>query len=178
MNALANEELGNYLNRHFVSSFQKVGSFRIVGGAKQGGNVASYFCKPDGTVLHAIAGPVSADVLLREARWVVETYNMGVLDCGNNLLRWKALFRKSHLERLRREHRFEQKALRLPTYAAAPAGVEPLMARNPAWNRLDRQGQVHFLLACYPLVKIEKIYTLVFEAILHEKVSTLPVAGR
>ena len=52
MNALANPEVGKYLNEYFVSSFQKVGTFRIVNGQKQGGNVASYFCAPDGRVLH------------------------------------------------------------------------------------------------------------------------------
>ena len=52
MNALANKEVGKYLNKHFVSSYQKVGTFKIVGKQKQGGNVASYFCAPDGRVLH------------------------------------------------------------------------------------------------------------------------------
>ena len=48
----------------FVSSFQKVATFRIVaGGQKQGGNVASYFCAPDGRVLHIVAGPVDCSRL-------------------------------------------------------------------------------------------------------------------
>ena len=72
MNALANPEVGKYLNKYFVCSFQKVATFRIVGGQKQGGNVASYFV-PDGRVLHVIAGPVNAAVMLHEAKWVVET---------------------------------------------------------------------------------------------------------
>ena len=73
MNALANAEVGKYLNEYFACSFQKVATFRIVGQQKQGGNVASYFCAPDGRVLHVVAGPVNADTLLREAKWVVET---------------------------------------------------------------------------------------------------------
>ena len=40
----------------------------------------------------------------------------------------------------------------------------------------DRQAQVHLLLASYPLVKIDQVYRLVFERILRERVSTLPVA--
>ena len=36
MNALANPEVGKYLNENFVSSFQKVATFRIVGGQKAG----------------------------------------------------------------------------------------------------------------------------------------------
>ncbi|GIW80702.1 MAG: hypothetical protein KatS3mg105_2509 [Gemmatales bacterium] len=83
MNALANKEVGKYLNEYFVSSYQKVGTFRVVRTVdrngrpqliqKQGGNVATYFCAPDGRVLHVIAGPVNADVMLREAKWVVES---------------------------------------------------------------------------------------------------------
>ena len=73
MNALASPEVGKYLNEYFVSSFQKVATFRIVGAQKQGGNVASYFCAPDGRVLHVVAGPVDAQSLLAEARWVVDT---------------------------------------------------------------------------------------------------------
>ena len=45
---------------NFESTYQKVGTFRIVGGNKQGGNVASYFCLSDGTVVHAVAGPLDA----------------------------------------------------------------------------------------------------------------------
>ena len=64
MNALANPKVGEYLEKYFVSAFQRVGTFRIVGKQKQGGNVATYFCAPDGRVLHAIAGPVNADTIL------------------------------------------------------------------------------------------------------------------
>lgn len=159
-----------------MASFQKVGTFRVVGGAKQGGNVASYFCKPDGSVLQVVAGPVNAETLLREARWVVETNNMGTLENGNNLVRWKAFFRKAHLERLRLEHGRELRTQRLPPYFATPAGIGPLLDRLPAWMGLSQQGQVHFLLANYPLVKIENVYKLIFEKVLNEKVSTLPVA--
>src|SRR5207253_3715095 len=69
---LANAEVGKYLNEFFVPSYQKVATFKIVDGQKQGGNVASYFCAPDGRVLHVVAGPVDAATLLREAKWVVE----------------------------------------------------------------------------------------------------------
>ena len=76
MNALADEKVGDYLNTYFVSSYQKVGTFRVVQGEKQGGNVASYFCAPNGQVLHVVTGPVSAEVLLREARWAVEMHKL------------------------------------------------------------------------------------------------------
>ena len=80
MNALANPEVGKYLNEHFCSSFQRVATFRIVGKQKQGGNVACYFCAPDGRVLHAVAGPVDAATMLRESQWVVETAKKAIAD--------------------------------------------------------------------------------------------------
>jgi hypothetical protein len=104
VNALANPDVGKYLNEHFVSSFQKVATFRIVaGGQKQGGNVASYFCAPDGRVLHVIAGPVDAATLLREAKWVVETTRKAMVECKGDGAAFKAYFRKAHAERLRQE---------------------------------------------------------------------------
>jgi hypothetical protein len=104
VNALANAEVGKYLNEYFVSSFQKVATFRIVGGQKQGGNVASYFCAPDGRVLHAVAGPVNADTMLREAKWVVETTKKAMDDAKGDGGKFKAFFRKAHAERLKSEH--------------------------------------------------------------------------
>ena len=105
MNALANPEVGKYLNEFFASSFQKVATFRIVNGTqKQGGNVASYFCAPDGRVLHVVAGPVDAATLRREARWVVETAKQAAEESKGDGAAFKAIFRKAHAERLRREH--------------------------------------------------------------------------
>lgn len=104
MNALANPEVGKYLNEHFVSAFQKVATFRIVNGQKQGGNVATYFCAQDGRVLHVVAGPVDAATLLREARWVVETTRRGLQESQDNGASFKAFFRRAHADRLRREH--------------------------------------------------------------------------
>ena len=96
MNALTNPELGKYLDEHFVSAFQKVGTFRIVGRQKQGGNVASYFCAQDGRVLHVVAGPVNAQTLLREARWVVDTVKKSLEETEKNGKSFKAQFRQVH----------------------------------------------------------------------------------
>jgi hypothetical protein len=104
VNALANPEVCKYLNEYFVSSFQKVATFKIVGKQKQGGNVASYFCAPDGRVLHVVAGPVNSATLLKEAQWVVETTKKAMADAKNDGGRFKAYFRKAHAERLRNEH--------------------------------------------------------------------------
>ena len=103
MNALANPEVGKYLNEYFVSSFQKVATFRIVGRQKQGGNVASYFCAPDGRVLHCVAGPVNAATLLREAKWVVENTEKAMKVAKDDGGAFKAYFRKAHADKLRAE---------------------------------------------------------------------------
>jgi hypothetical protein len=104
VNALANEEVGKYLNENFVSSYQKVATFKVVGGQKQGGNVASYFCAPDGRVLHVVAGPVDAATLLREAKWTVETTRKAMKEAKDDGAKFKAYFRKAHAEKLRVEN--------------------------------------------------------------------------
>jgi hypothetical protein len=103
VNALANPEVGKFINENFVSSFQKVATFRIVGKQKQGGNVASYFCAPDGRVLHCVAGPVNAQTLLREAKWVVQTVERAMKEAKDDGAAFKANFRKAHAEKLRTE---------------------------------------------------------------------------
>lgn len=109
MNALADERVGKYIEKYFVSSFQRVGTFRIVQTPngpkqKQGGNVATYFCAPDGRVLHVIAGPVNAEQILREAQWVVETAKKGIEVAKGDGAEFKAFLRKAHADKLRNEH--------------------------------------------------------------------------
>jgi len=104
VNALANPEVGKYLNEYFCSSFQKVATFRIVAGQKQGGNVAAYFCAPDGRVLHVVAGPVNAATMLNEAKWVVESAKKAIADSKGDGGKFKATFRTLHAQRLRNEH--------------------------------------------------------------------------
>src|SRR5207245_8157185 len=102
--AVNSPEVGKYLNEHCVSSFQKVATFKSVNQQKQGGNVAAYFCAPDGRVLHVVAGPVDAATMLRESKWVVETTKKALGDAKDDGGRFKAYFRKAHAERLRNEH--------------------------------------------------------------------------
>jgi hypothetical protein len=103
VNALASPEVGKFVNENFCSSFQKVATFKIVGGAKQGGNVATYFCAPDGRVLHAIAGPVDSATFLREAQWVVDTTRKAMKEAGDDGGKFKAYFRKAHAQKLKDE---------------------------------------------------------------------------
>jgi hypothetical protein len=123
--ALANPAVGKYLNESFVSSFQKVATFKIVGGAKQGGNVASYFCAPDGRVLHVVAGPVNAATMLREAKWVVETAERAIKESKGDGGKFKALFRKAHAERLKKEHGLVVKPVLFDTPGSALTYRDP-----------------------------------------------------
>jgi hypothetical protein len=161
VNALADPDVGKYCNAAFVSTYQKVGTFTLAGGQKQGGNVATYFCTPDGRVLHAVAGPVNAAALLREARWAVETYKLARLGRPDDAPEARALLWEAHVDRLRQEYGVD-----LNDPAARPR-------RN-----LGKQGQVHLLLAASPTPRLEQVYRLVFENVLGEKVSTAPVVQR
>lgn len=156
---MSDEKVGAYINARFVSSYQKVGSFRVVQGTKQGGNVASYFCTPDGRVVHIVAGPVSAEVLLREARWAVETHKLALLETGGNEKLLLAFYRRAHADRLKKEF-----------------GHDVFSNSNSyARSTLSGQAVVHQILLGHPLVRIEAIYKYVFERILGEKVSMDPV---
>jgi hypothetical protein len=155
--ALANKEVGDYLNEHFVSTFQKVGTFRLVNGQKQGGNVASYFCTPDGGILEAVAGPVDAPTLLRVGRY-------------------KQVFRMAHVEQLPNNPAVASVDwARIPFFPATAAAMTDLLQRQPLARTLDQQGRVHLLLACYPLVKLDQAYKVIYDDIVGEQVSTRPV---
>jgi hypothetical protein len=117
-----------------------------VGGQKQGGNVASYFCTPGGRVLHAVAGPVDAATLLREAKWAVETWKLAQLESQGDARKLSDFFHHAHARRFRDD------------------------------NVGDAPRRVHLILTASPLPRVEHIYRLVFEKILGEQVSTDPVA--
>jgi hypothetical protein len=175
VNALANDEVGDYLNSHFVASYQKVGTFQVLHGEKNGGNVASYFCLPDGSVLHAIAGPVDAATFLREARWVVDTRKLAMTESRSDFRKYRAFFRKAHADRLRQEHHVDVNLKQLPDTFELASFTNQATDKRGRRRPLGLQGQIHWLLTTDPLVKIEEVYPTVFEKILGEKLSTLPV---
>jgi hypothetical protein len=170
VNALADAKVAEYVREHLVATYLKVGTFRIVNGQKQGGNVASYFCHPDGAVLHAVAGPVNADVLLREARWALETRKSAVT-LSTNLAtgdlepeKYREQVRKAHRERFRAETQLGAKANRALPFALPRADARP--------------AQVHWVLATNPLAALEDVYPVVWQQILGEQLSGLPVARK
>jgi hypothetical protein len=169
--------VGTYLNQHFASAYQKVGTFTLVNGQKQGGNVASYFCTPAGEILHAVPGPVDAATLLREARWVVETYKMAQLESRGDEHLLKKAFRLAHADRLP-PGTVKVNWKQLPDYLPTEDGLTKALEKKGPTRQLDQQGQVNLLLAYYPLVKLDQAYRVIYEKVLGEKVSTKPVEER
>jgi hypothetical protein len=187
VNALANEQVGELLNRYFVSTYVKVAAFTLVRGQKQGGNVASYFCLPDGRVLHAIAGQVDANTLVYEMRWAMNVHKQASLEGLGDPARYESVCRKAHAERLQREFGIERETVvRLHKFTPTdgPEGTftntkDPLTTTKMQileyHQRLDNRGRIHLLLGLFPLAKVGDIYTYVFESILKEKISSLPL---
>jgi hypothetical protein len=177
VNALANASVGDYLNKHFVATFQKVGSFRIEGNQKQGGNVATYFCTAKGGILDAVAGPVDANTLLREARWVVENRKNALLESQGDVRRYKQFFRLAHADLLPAQ--FGPHAIdwqHMPYYLPTDEALVALLEQSPSARTFNQEQRVHLLLAAYPLVKLNIAYKAVYENIVGEKISTRPVA--
>jgi hypothetical protein len=170
---------------NFESTFQKVGTFRIVDGVKVGGNVASYFCLSDGTVIHAVAGPLNAQQYLQELRYAIDLRKLAASEAGGDIAKYRAVIRKGHLERLAAESGARLNPNTLPVITNGPPPVPTVNAlRAKASGKavrpvtLGTQGQVHALLAYYPLPKIQQLYPIVFEDVLNEKLSTLPVVTK
>jgi hypothetical protein len=172
--ALTQAPVGQYLNRHFVSAFQKVATFQINGANKQGGNVAAYFCTPEGRVLHAVAGPVNASIFLREARWANETYQLAQLE-NPGPARLQAFFRQAHLQRLQQEHGVVLSDEQLPRAAAVSRRLLDQLFVQNGHLPLTNQGKVHLLLTVAPLPPLGQVYQVVFGKILNEQISTDPV---
>ena len=216
MNALADPKVGEFVDKHFVAAFQRVGTFKIVNKQKQGGNVACYFCAPDGRVLHAIAGPVNSAQFLAEAKWTVDTVKKALEECKGDGGKFKIIMRTAHAEKLRREHGLTvepitfdapdaQDANDALTYRDprglplapilkpapidgpdvrflaqqeqaknAPGAAQVFDRKGKGWV-LGNQGRVHVLMAAHSMAKIDRVYASVFEGILGERISTLPV---
>ena len=72
--ALSDPSVGRFLSRRFVAAWTQVGTFTIYQDKdrmilKAGGNVAAYFCTPEGEVVHAVLGNVLPGTFLLEAEW-------------------------------------------------------------------------------------------------------------
>lgn len=128
-----------------MPAFQQVGSFEVVDEhgklQRNGGNVASYFCTPDGRVIHAVTGPVAATELLDEAHWAVAAHDAAVAGQPSDV---PVLSARAH--RLVPQHEARQ-------------------------GRTSNSRAIHQLLANQPLPSVNAIYQEVFERILGQRVN-------
>jgi hypothetical protein len=184
VNALGNDKVAEFINENCVATYLKVGTFQIINGNKVGGNVATYFCLHDGAVIHAVPGKTDADTLLSEARWAVETRKSALTRASNlvtgavDMPKYRFLIREAHAERF-----YNTPAIvKVGRPHVAPGNIlnpGPVKALPTALPRhLPQQSQAHWLLAANPLPKLDQIYPFVWEKILQEKLSGLPVAKK
>jgi hypothetical protein len=172
-NALNDADVGDYMADHFISASQKVGTFRVLNGQKQGGNVASYFCRPDGTVVHAIPGKVDAQQFLAEARFSVELDKLAVLNGEKSALKQKLTVADGHMKRLKTDSGLVTKG----TWNQVE--LMPTVDRQLlAYAHLGQQQQVSALLMQSPLPKLELLYPVVWEKILNERLNVAPVVTK
>jgi hypothetical protein len=160
---------------HFVSAYKKVGTFTKNGANKNGGNVATYFCLPDETVVHVIPGPVNADVFLREARWAVDVYESAVMEHRDDIEGQKDYLKRAHAVRFLKDHRgitpTPRKGVDLD------ARIKSLMPKSMPQG-VGTIVQAHWLLWSNPAPRLATIYRTVWTNILDEEVTDLPVLGR
>lgn len=166
----------------------KVGTFQIVGDRKVGGNVASYFCQPDGTVVHAVTGPVNGPTFLSEARWAWEvrktalTHATDLVTGEVDKARFQGEVKKAHEERYAAALNPQlARKLRLASSGGPQStnrGIAEVTLGSELPRHVNRQAQVHWVLATRPLERIDQIYPIVWQEILREQLSSLPVAMR
>lgn len=127
---------------------------------KQGGNVASYFCRvvnDELHVIHAIPGPVDARKFLSEARFAVELHNQAMLAGAKSWHKYGVAVQNGFRERIGR--------------FGTPLPLD--------WQAAGtQQDQVNTYLAKTTLPKLVSFYPVVWERILAERLSSSPVQVR
>ena len=174
MNALADEQVGEFVGTHFVSAYKKVGTFRKDGNNKNGGNIATYFCLPDETVVHVIPGPVDAATFLREARWAVDVCESAVLEHPDDPGGQREYLKLAHgLRYLAAQGGL---AVQAGQGASLAARVNRRMPKSHPGG--DPLSQAHWLLWSNPRPPLAEVYRTVWTEILNEQVTDDPVRRR
>ena len=169
--------MGDFVRTHFVAAYKKVGTFRKNGQTKTGGNVATYFCLPDETVVHVIPGPVDADDFLREAHWAVDGYESAVLEHKDDPEGQKAYLKAAHAVRYLKTAQGGVPAARPGKKSQAADRLNALMPKSrPQGAGALAQG--HWLLWSDPMPRLSTVYRTVWADILNEQVTDLPVIAR
>ena len=143
--------------------------------------MASYFCLSDGTVVHAVAGPLDAKQFLREAKWAAEVRKLAVAEAGGDAVEVSRHDPQGTPERLAVEHDVADPAERAAAdrrrRAAGASATTSVLLPAAASRRHTGTGSPD-LGPRYPLPKLSQLYPIVFEDVLKEKLSTLPVQTR
>jgi hypothetical protein len=173
VNALSDPRVAQYINENFVATYLKVGTFQIINGQKVGGNVASYFCLWDGSVVHAVPSKVEADQLLSEARWAVDVRKSALmfatdLGTGNiNMTRYRYKMMQANVERYHAE-----------TNSSASGSGSDIQLPMSLPREQSQQAQAEWVLARNPLAQLNDVYPYLWTQILQEKLSDVPVTKR
>jgi hypothetical protein len=182
--ALARPEVGDFLTQHCVAVYDKVGTFKVNVGpdgktaTRDGGNVAAFFCSPSGYVIHAVAGPRTAEAFLAEAKWAVSAYTniVGKRGLGSAAMQSGQVPRVTPA--LRQAHATALELITKPN-AFAP-GLELVHHKpspDPALRGIEQAGlkqreQVHRLLKSRAFEPLTVVGPEVYTKVLGEKVTT------
>jgi hypothetical protein len=122
--------------------------------------------------VHAVPGKVEGAKLLSEARFAYEI-RKAALTAGAilgtekiDMRRYANSIRQSHLERYHNEAGGQWHG----------GGKQQLPTTLP--RNVNQQAQVHWLLAREPLPRLDNMFPVVWQQVLNEKLSALPVAQR
>jgi len=157
---------------------------------KNGGNVATIFCTPDGRVIHAVGKAVDADQLLEEAEWAVDLWSKVK---QSDPATQQAMVEQAHLaslgatseayaERVRQElpEAYEQFVRNRERYAAQRDGgsdlrqrmrdlrAPELVARYKAARKFSGD-RAHQILAAQPLGEYQSLESELFEKLTGER---------
>ena len=152
---------------------------------KNGGNVASYFCTPDARVIHVTAKPISADQLLQEATWAVETYDEVLSTAPGNLLAQRKLVEQAHLGTLPGNHVAFLAQVKAEMPQAQQDYYDKMQHDRPSRKRLEPAlvvarrraakqlggDRAHQIMAAQPLARFQEVYREVFEELTNERVT-------
>jgi hypothetical protein len=182
--ALARPEVGDFLMKHCVAVYDKVGTFKVNVAPdgktpiRDGGNVAAFFCSPSGYVIHAVAGPRTGEAFLAEAKWAVAAYTNIVGERGLG----SAAMQSGQVPRvtpaLRQAHGAALELITKPNpFAPGLELVHHKPSPDPAQRGLEQAGlkqreQVHRLLRSRAFEPLTVVGPEVYTKILGEKVTT------
>lgn len=185
--ALAKPEVGDFLSKNFVSVHDKVGTFQVNVGSdgktpnRNGGNVAAFFCTPNGYVIHVAAGPRTAEAFLAEAKWAVAVYSQILSDRSLGAAQARADQIPRVTAALRQAHSTAHDLLNKPDQSVP--GRELVLHEPPSDPKLkglddagrNQRKQVHKLFKTRAFEPLATIGPKVYTDILGEKVTSQEV---